>query len=269
MVAEKFSIKKLALFLMILITIIGKIQAQIEDTNIESDIYIIIEGNNLKILSDEFNEIPTEVFINGDKAIIKNNEILIQENLETEINIITIRWNYSISDCSYMFYNLTNIINIDFSNFDLSNVVNTIMMFGNCEKLSSIIFPYNTNISSIQNMNKMFYNCISLNSLDLSSFQLLNVINMESMFYNCISLISLDLSNLQILSVQNMESMFYECHNLKYLNLDNINTINVKNMSSMFYGCKSLLSLNLSNFDTSNVLDMEYMFYKCESLVVL
>ena len=47
MVALKFSIKKLALFLIILIAIIGKIQAQIEDTNIESDIYIIIEGNNL------------------------------------------------------------------------------------------------------------------------------------------------------------------------------------------------------------------------------
>ena len=58
----------------------------------------------------------------------------------------------------------------------------------------------------------MFYECSSLISLNLSNFNINNVINMSYMFFNCYSLYSLDLSN-------------FNTNNVKYMNniLDGVN----------------------------------------------
>ena len=56
------------------------------------------------------------------------------------------------------------------------------------------------------------------------------------MFYECSSLKELDLSNFNINNVITMSYMFYNCSTLKELNLLNFNNNNVKYMSHMFYG---------------------------------
>ena len=139
--------------LLIFIIIISALSPSKEESaDFVNEISMIIEGSSLKILYAGYNEIPSEVFINGEEARIQNNEIQFQNNLETEKNNITLRWNKTILDCSYMFYNLVNIISIDLSNFDLSSVISTEKMFYYCKNLRNIIFPKDTTITNIESM---------------------------------------------------------------------------------------------------------------------
>ena len=61
-------------------------------------------------------------------------------NLENEKNIVTIKWSSSFKNCNVMFYGLTNIIEIDCSNFDSSSVTSMLKMFQGCTSLTSINF---------------------------------------------------------------------------------------------------------------------------------
>ena len=112
----------------------------------------------------------------------------------------------------------------------------------------------------------MFYSCFSLRSLDLSSFNTINVEDMFSMFNSCKSLVSLDLSSFNTTNVKNMKNMFYNCFSLRSLDLSSFNTSNVEDMDCMFYNCRSLLSLDLSSFNIINVKYMRAMFEGCSLL---
>ena len=144
---------------------------------------------------------------------------------------------------------------------------------GNFLSLSgSNIFPSNKNYD-IKLVFKMplseikFKGCNSLISLNLSYFDMSNIINMSDMFSCCCFLEYLTLSD--SIAPEFMDNLFYKCFSLKIVNLSNINTSKVKSMKNMFYECSSLKTLNLSNFDTSKVEDMSYMFYGCTSLCYL
>ena len=263
-----------------------------------NEITMIIKGNGTqKILSDasifkdnnisSFNEIPSQIYING---ILQTNIDIIYD-LNEEINNITIRWNFLLTNCNLMFYGLSNIIKIDFSNFNSSQVTNMIYMFYGCSSLESLILT-NFNTELVTNMSSMFNGCSSLESLDLSSFKLLKVIDLNNIFKGCTSLISLDLSNKYAPSVLYMVSLFERCNSLKLVNLSNFNaenslfidnifyacmglesidltnfkTTKVISMANLFFSCSSLKSLNLSSFDTSSVTNMGHMFYRCKSL---
>ena len=58
-------------------------------------------------------------------------------------------------------------------------------------------------------MRNMFSNCSSLTSLNLSKFDINNVINMNNMFSECTSLTSLNLTNFRMNNKINMRNMFY------------------------------------------------------------
>ena len=68
-------------------------------------------------------------------------------------------------------------------------------------------------------MGSMFSRCSSLESIDLSSFNTINVNNMSCMFYDCSSLKSIDLSSFDTTNVKNMGWMFKGCNNLKKKNV--------------------------------------------------
>ena len=123
-----------------------------------NEITITIKGNgDQKILSDEYqNEFPDKIIINGNEITYSSNII----NLNGEQNNITLKWN-NLANCQKMFKDLTNITEIDFSNFDCSEV---------------------------KDISYMFYNCCSLESLDLSNFDTSNVESIVKIFYNCSSI---------------------------------------------------------------------------------
>ena len=70
-----------------------------------------------------------EIVINNDVTQNYSDKII---NLVEEINNITLKWESEITTCSHMFYGLSNIINIDLSNFDISKVTNMKNMFNGC-----------------------------------------------------------------------------------------------------------------------------------------
>ena len=88
---------------------------------------------------------------------------------------------------SSMFESLSNVIEIDLSGFDTSNVTSMSSMFSDCKSLRSIDLS-NFDTSNVTSMSSMFSWCTSLTSIDLSVFDMSKVTSVSSMFYNLPSL---------------------------------------------------------------------------------
>ena len=234
---------------------------------------------------------PNEVYI--DVNPVTNQAY--QNFIGTSKNVILIWRNTTITSCKEMFRDCGNVIEMDFSHFNTSQVSNMMSMFRDCKMLKSLNLS-NFDTSKVNgNMGGMFWNCISLeyldisnfetslatgfghmfcncsslSSLDLSSFSTHNIIMTDYMFYGCSSLISLNLSNFNTSKVKGLHFMFYGCGNLTILDLSSFNTANVKDFNNMFNGCESLTSLDMSNFDTSSIEDdtkFDNIFANCENL---
>ena len=232
-----------------------------------SKITLNIRGIGIKkIFGSNFESInfPDEVKING---VIQNFSTF-SYNFTQENNYVELIWYNNINNCANMFYGCSDITEIDFSNFDTSEVANMNSMFNGCSSLTSLhLSRFIT--SNVTSMTSLFNGCKELTSLDLSDFDTRKVTNMDSMFNGCLSLPSLHLSNFDTRKVTNMDSMFNRCSLLTSLDLSQFHTSNVKSMSSLFNGCRSLVYLDLSRFDTSEVIKMNSMFYGCSSLTSL
>ena len=199
--------------------------------NYISEIHLVIKGKGTQnILDDTFITSPSEVIVNG---ISKGNLCQKTCDLDEDINNVIIKFDKQIKSCSMMFNQFKNIIEIDLSNFDASEVNDMQFMFTNCENLEKINFG-NINTSSVENLRYLFSGCAKL--------------------------ISIDLSKINTSNVKDMESTFSHCTNLKYLDLSNFDTSNVQNMNWMFYNCQSLIYLNLNSFHLSDTLNMDKMF---------
>ena len=181
---------------------------------------------------------------------------------------ITLRWNSKINNCIAMFRDLSNIIKMDFSNFDTSSVTSMFLMFGSCSSLISLDLS-NFKTSLVTDMCSMFYGCKSLTSLNIDNFNTSIVTNMYTMFYKCSNLKSLNINHFNTSSVTNMIYMFGECNLLTSLDISNFDTSLVTDMGNMFSKCNKLISLNLKNFNIKKVTNMEYMFRGCKSLIYL
>ena len=193
-----------------------------------------------------------------------------------------------------MFYGCSNLISINLSNFDTSNVIYMYEMFSGCNSLTSLdLSNFNTSkteimyymfgdcnsltylnienfdISNVADMSNMFYNCHKLSYIKIKNFEA-NVLKSSSrMFYNCNSLTSIDFNKFIVKKVADLSFMFYNCFKLKSLDLSNFDTSLTTTMESMFSGCGALVDLNINNFNTLLVKNMNKMFGNCQSLTSL
>ena len=174
----------------------------------------------------------------------------------------------NVTDMQEMFRGMSNLTSLNLSNFDTSKVTNMAGMFYATSNLTTLnLSSFNT--SQVTNMAVMFYGMSSLSSINLSSFDTSKVTYMQYMFYGMSSLTSLNLSNFDTSKVTNMSNMFYGMSSLTSLNLSSFNTSNVTDMNAMFDHVTSLTSLNLSNFDTPKVTGMSNMFRNMSNLTTL
>ena len=174
----------------------------------------------------------------------------------------------NVTNISFMFSDIKNLISLDLSNFNTSSVTNMSNIFSTCSNLTSLDLS-NFNTSKVTDMSNMFGSCTSLTSLDLSNFDTSNVTSMSSMFNSCSNLTSLDLSNFNTSNVTNMSGMFHRCGKLTSLVLRNFNISNVTNMNGMFDECSGLISLDLSKWDISEGTVITNMFRKCNALTTI
>ena len=220
-----------------------KIEVELKENDEIYAIYAI--QNKLSNYLDERAICEMLIYKEGEYKLFSINDQLIDEK-----NKMILKWETpSIkTDVSYMFFNLSNILMINFTNLnnnDKISVENMYCMLYGCSSLLSIDLS-NFDTTNVQNMNYMFYGCSSLSSINLSNFNTTNVKYMNHMF-----LISVDLSNFDTTDVENISYMFYGCTNLNSINLSKFNTSVVKYMNHMFYERTSLISVDLSNFDTT------------------
>ena len=133
------------------------------ELDLNNEITITINGTGEQYIISKYSEIiPSEICINGEKQ----NTTGRTANLFNEENIIILKWNSPVTNCSYLFYNLKNIIKIDLSKFDSSSITNLNRMFSGCSKLTTIIFD-NFDTSLVEDMSYLFYSCSSLTSLNI------------------------------------------------------------------------------------------------------
>ena len=174
----------------------------------------------------------------------------------------------NVTNMYSMFSGMSKITSLDVSNFDTSKVTNMSHMFNSMHNLSSLNLS-NFDTSNVKEMYNMFYDMFNLNTLNLSDFNTSKVIDMRQMFSGVRSLTSLDVSNFDTSKVTDMSNMFSDMRSLTHLDVSNFDTSKVTDMSNMFSGMHNLTSLNLSNFDTSKVTDMSDMFLTISSLTTL
>ena len=258
---------KIIMNLILIFPLISKNQREIyrsNKINLSNEIKIKIIGiGPQNILNQEYLEKPKQILVNGTPADIDiENKI---SNLLNGENTIIMKWDNKLIDCKSMFQNLTNIIEVDLTNFDSSEVTTMEKMFYLCINLKKIIFN-GINTSNVKNMASMFAKCKSLETLDLSNFITSSVTTLAYFLSNCISLTTLNFSSFDTSQVDNMCGMFENCNSLISLDLSNFNTTKVLNMGFLFMNCFSLSSLNISNFNTSNCVSMSQMFLNCYSL---
>lgn len=164
-----------------------------------------------------------------------------------------------------LFRDCTNLVSLDLTGLDTSQVTTMTHLFSGCKKLTDLnLTGFQTD--SVVSMQYVFYKCAGLTTVDLSSFHTDNVVNMEGMFDGCSGLTSLDVTHFKTGKVTNMKNMFQSCSKLKTLDLSGFDTSKVEQFFCMFNACHGLESLNLSSFHTEAATSMKKMFNSCDKL---
>ena len=228
----------------------------------DSEITITINGDGRQQIL-RGGDCPDYVYINGGEENVRDagncKQLDIPINETSKINKVKMVWTSKINSAYDLLKDMPNLIEVDLSRFDSSEITTMDFMFQRDHNLISINFS-NFNTSKVTSMECLFYECYNLKELDLSSFDTSKVTQMRLLFHLCHSLTSINLESFDTSNVLNMELMFLQNYNLREVSTKNFNTAKVQNMKMMFSECHSLTSLDLTNFDTSSLTDMESMF---------
>lgn len=178
----------------------------------------------------------------------------------------------STEDDDYILYTSSRVIQSDWKNIFKINIEEPIAPttcyemfrgFENCTEIEGIEKLHTENSTNIWGM---FCGCKSLNSIDVSKFDISNVTDMGAMFYACSGLKSIDVSGFDTRKITSLYETFSYCSSLTKLDLSSFNTSRVGNMCEMLLGCSSLENVDVSSFDTGNATSFSYMFKDCSSL---
>ena len=185
------------------------LKLNIDKNDLNKEIYFL---NNTSKLDKYLNDSNIKLYINGKKEKFRK----YLKAKEQQYSVI-LKFAHRIKDCSKMFMECNNIVDIDLSSFNTENVANMSYMFTNCKNLANINLS-SLNTEKVDNMEYMFCNCNNLHALDLSSFNTKNVINMHEMFANCRNLSEIQFSSqFDTKIVNDMKYIFTGCKNLNSL----------------------------------------------------
>ena len=172
-----------------------KIQLKINDNDVNKKVYFLGESiakqyefgaltNNQDEILNVLNDSNTVLFINDIKYDYKKFFIPDKKGIFN----VRLRIKIDLEDCSFMFNECQNIIEINFPSF--------------CTE-------------KVSRMNNMFYNCINLTKVDMSSFNTIKLTNMEYMFGGCKCLENINLSSFDTENVTKVKWMFDGCEKLR------------------------------------------------------
>ena len=260
---EKISI----IIIVFLIQIISNKNMLLVSFYLSNEIILKIRGTGTKkILSDSFSSAnyPQSISINGESKTYINN----QYNFIQDENIVILTWGNLITSCAEMFKDCNDIIEMDLSNFDTSQVNDMNYMFAHCSSLTSINLSY-FNTQNVRNLFCMFRGCSSLTSIDVSSFNTNQATNVHYMFDGCASLTSINLENFHTPFVDEAEYMFANCINLEYINLKNFDGTNIVNEIAhyidIFAGVPQNIVVQVNNNILGNIVKSQLELITCRN----
>ena len=183
----------------------------------ESIVKLVLKpGNNQNILSSSYyGTLPNQIIVNGHNLSPISKTI---NNYLDSVNYnnITLVWTNRLSSCENMFNSMTNIISLDMSKFDFSNVNSMAYMFNGCSSLKYLNLD-NIKTSSVTAMYNLFTGCSSLTYLNLYSLDTSNVGCLCNIFNGCSSLLYLNMINVKDPQFCAYGNIFANCNpNLKY-----------------------------------------------------
>ena len=237
---------------------IGKEIRYLSQCLLSNSIIHNFEINDIEVIIDDFTQKKRYKYINSCSCgtincKLQNSFYFYHIFNEEGYHSIKVIFNKKISSCTSLFKDCNNIYEIDFSNFDGSQLEGCSCMFYNCTNLKKINFG-SFSFSLCEDFSFMFYQCKNLfYEFDLSNFDTENSKSFSSMFYGCKNILSLDLSNFDTKNSKSFSSMFYGCSSLIYINLSSFDTSSCENISNMFYGCENIKEIDMIEWDTSKL----------------
>ena len=177
------------------------IQASISD---EQFITLKIKKGYNQIINAGFINYLSEVYINGQNQT----NFCVSYNFTENENTVKLLFNSQITHLNQMFKDCNNIIEIDFTNFDVSNIEKLSETFRYCKQLKSLDLS-NWDVTKVTKIDHLFEGCNSLVSLKLPNFENSNLVSMKNVFRGCQKLTSLHISKIDTSKVTTMEYMFY------------------------------------------------------------
>ena len=226
-------------------------------------VYFSEEENNEFLFNQNY--IEDIYVISGDSAFTKEN---ITSTIKVDSKMDMFFKSSTITSLEGFFEGASNIVSIDFSNFDLSLVDSFQNMFKD-SSLSSIDLS-NLNVPSLTNMASMFEGCSGLLYVNLSNFTTSKVNNMGNMFKGCTNLKGLDIHGLNFTSEASSNDLFESFPNLNYLNIKDvefIDTIKQQFKNIIFAKNKTIVCQNDIETNIFNNKCCNYFFKleQCES----
>lgn len=173
---------------------------------------------------------------------------------------------YADGDASGMFNKLDQLVDVDFTGFDLTFTSSVASFFNECRSLVNLdLSDWNT--GGITDFRELFMECKKLKNLNIANFDLTSAVSLGMMFGGCRSLTALDLTHFNTPNLQDPGFMFYLCESLESISFgERFNTSNVSNFTGIFSGCKSLKRVDISMFDMSNANSYWRLFQDCNAL---
>lgn len=105
-----------------------------------------------------------------------------------------INFKNNLKSLDSLFKDNKDIIKVNLSNLNMSEITSMKSTFSGCSNLSEINFD-GINTSKLVNIAKTFENCTELKTLDLSPINTTNLVNMENLFSGCNKLETINLSS--------------------------------------------------------------------------
>lgn len=231
--------------------------SQLETENIKSFAYVLNVCRNLTKVNFD-NKTPNLI----DMRYMFAGSINIQ-TLNIKLNTSNVK------SMNRMFYYVEKLTSLDISNFEFDDLINAESMFAFCEDLKIIQLNEKARTDNLKVMDKMFKGCTSLQYINISNFDLSNVLTLDELFYGCNNLESLNISNIKINPLlQSASGMFSDCFKLTSIDLSRFNFNSVKDANYMFNNCVNLKQVKLPNKMVS-LAHTNYMFNNCYSITSL
>ena len=210
------------------------------------------------------NHYPNSIFINQKKKDSVNYFF----DLNKSLNIVKLVWNNKLNQMKDMFRDCPDILEIDFSEFDASEVSHMNGIFYGCTSLASVNFD-NINSSQFIYLGGMFINCSSLTSVNLTNFVNSKPKTLRNMFVGCSSLTSLELPNFDNTNVEYINNMFDGCIKLQYINMNNFSETNIskeEDIIDIFKGVPENIVVCINEENNKNIIIPQLKNKKCYNI---